>query len=273
MTDSPPTITPRKHAGYGWIADLPDQRDYLFSAPPERMSALPPEVNLEPSCPEVYQQGQLGSCTAQAIAGAIQFERRREGLPDYTPSRLFIYWQERCIEGTINEDCGAMLRDGMKVVSKLGAPPESLWPYEEGKFSTKPPDDVYDDARQDTVLRYLRLSHNLQQLKACLADGFPFVFGFTVYDAFESEEVAKSGMLNLPQPGEAMLGGHAVMAVGYSDSLQAWKIRNSWSSAWGINGYFWMPYPYLLERGLSNDFWTVRQLSGTAASLRASHAD
>ena len=259
MIDAPVLAT-RRQAGYGWRPDLPDQRDILFAARPERIGQLPSEVDLEPVCPEVYAQGQLGSCTANAIAAAMQYERRRHGLPNVMLSRLFIYWHERRIEGTVRVDAGAMLRDGMKVVAHLGAPPESDWPYIEDEFATPPPSHLSDEAAQNTVLRYMRVSRQMQQMKGCLADGFPFVFGFTVYETFESEMVGRTGMLDLPLAGEKMLGGHAVLAVGYSDQLQRWKVRNSWGRGWGLRGYFWMPYPYLLTNGLSNDFWTIRQL-------------
>ena len=95
-------------------------------------------------------------------------------------------------------------------------------------------------------------------MKSCLAEGYPFVFGFTVYESFESEAVAKSGKLNMPKKGEAQVGGHAVMAVGYSDSSKRFIVRNSWGTSWGLNGYFTMPFDYLLNENLSDDFWTIR---------------
>src|SRR5580692_7685401 len=113
-----------KHS-YGWVPDLPDQRDFMFAAPVENMAALPPNVDLRPQCPkEVYDQGQLGSCTANAIAGALEFEMLKQRLNAFTPSRLFIYYNERVIEGTTATDSGALIRDGIKSVNSQGACPE-----------------------------------------------------------------------------------------------------------------------------------------------------
>src|SRR6266436_2634478 len=129
----------RKIKRYGWIPDIPDQRDYLYAAPPAFLRALPPRVDLRKQCPPVYDQGQLGSCTANAIGGAIEFDQMKEKLPQiFIPSRLFIYYNERVIEGTVNTDAGAMLRDGIKTVAKQGACPEPMWPYLIARFKTRP---------------------------------------------------------------------------------------------------------------------------------------
>jgi C1A family cysteine protease len=253
---------PYKIKRYGWVPDFPDQRDHMFAAPPPVLASLPPSVDLRPQCPPVYDQGELGSCTGNAIAGAIQFDRRKQQLdPDWVPSRLFIYYNEREIEGTVDSDSGAMIRDGIKSVNKLGVCPEDMWPYDITKFADKPPAECYDRALECRVVSYSRLFPNLLQLKGCLASGYPFVFGFTVYDSFESPEVAQTGVLQMPSPGENMLGGHAVVAVGYDDADQRFIIRNSWGDAWGQQGYFTMPYQYLIDRSLSSDRWTLRLIS------------
>jgi C1A family cysteine protease len=250
---------PRKIARYGWIPDLPDQRDHLFAAPPELLPTLPPSVDLRPECPAVYDQGQLGSCTANAIAGAIEFDQMKEKLADvFPPSRLFIYYNERVTEGTVSTDSGAQIRDGIKSVAKQGAPPETDWPYDITKFGDAPPQAAIADAAKHTVTAYQRVARNLMQMKGCLAAGYPFVFGFSVYDSFESQAVAQSGHAPLPGAGEQLLGGHAVAAVGYDDANQWWVARNSWGTSWGMAGYFTLPYAYLTQRGLSSDFWTLR---------------
>lgn len=243
---------------YGWVPDLPDQRDLVYAAPAPVITALPTAVDLRPHCPAVYDQGQLGSCTGNSIAGAIEFERSKQGLTDFVPSRLFIYYNERVMEHTVNSDSGAQIRDGIKVVAKLGAPPETEWPYDITKFADKPPANVFSDAMKNRVTSYQRVSRVLNQFKGCLASGYPFVMGFTVYDSFESAQVAKTGVLNMPQPGESVAGGHAVLAVGYDDNSQRFIIRNSWGPDWGMKGYFTMPYQYLMESNLSDDFWTIR---------------
>jgi C1A family cysteine protease len=251
----------RKIAGYGWNRDLPDGRDFMYAAPVEVISALPKTVDLRPRCPDVYDQGQLGSCTANAIGAALEFDQMKQQEPDpFTPSRLFIYYNERVIEGTVSSDSGAQIRDGVKSVNQLGAPPETAWPYMITKFRNKPPKTAYTDALKNQAIIYQRLTPTLSQLKGCVASGYPFVFGFTVYESFESAAVAKSGKVPMPQADEQQLGGHAVLAVGYQESSQTFIVRNSWGSGWGMEGYFTMPYPYLLQPTLSSDFWTIRSV-------------
>lgn len=249
---------------YGWVPDLPDQRDFSYSAPAPLLMALPTMVDLRPQCPPVYDQGQLGSCTGNSIAGAIQFEQMKQKLNSFVPSRLFIYYNERVIENTVNSDSGAQIRDGIKVVAKLGAPPETDWPYDITEFTDKPPANAYADAAKNKVTSYQRVTRALSQFKGCLASGYPFVFGFTVYDSFESTTVAQSGHAPMPQAGEKVAGGHAVVAVGYDDQNQWFIVRNSWADTWGMKGYFTLPYQYLLETNLSDDFWTIRMVEGPA---------
>jgi len=132
-------MQPRTLRGYGWVPDLPDHRDRVYQAPMRRLEALPPSVDLSTGCPDVYDQGQLGSCTANAIAAALEFDQMKQQVKDvFVPSRLFIYYNERVIERTVDDDSGAMIRDGIKSVSKEGAPHETLWPYDISKFRTKP---------------------------------------------------------------------------------------------------------------------------------------
>jgi C1A family cysteine protease len=246
---------------YGWAPDLPDHRDHLYSAPQPVLAKLPPKKDLRSGCPPVYDQGQLGSCTANAISGAIQFEQKKQAVAVFMPSRLFVYYNERDMEGTVNSDAGAQIRDGVKSIATLGVCPEPEWPYDINKFADKPTPACYTDATKCEAVGYQRLdSSNLNQLKGCIASGFPFVFGFTVYDAFESADVAKTGVLNMPGPKEKVVGGHAVMAVGYDDTAQRFTVRNSWGKDWGIKGYFTIPYSYLTTSDLADDFWTIRIL-------------
>lgn len=256
-----PTYT-RKIQRFGWIPDLPDARDHLYGAPMAVMATLPPKGDLRPQCPAVYDQGQLGSCTANAIAAAIQFDRMKQHLsPDFVPSRLFIYYNERVIEGTVSTDSGAQIRDGIKSVAKQGACPENDWPYDISKFTVRPPAAEYKEALADRAVSYSRLVQNANLLKGCLASGYPFVFGFSVYESFESQAVAQSGVVPMPSPSEQNIGGHAVLAVGYDDSTQRFIVRNSWGPSWGMAGYFTMPYAYVLDSNLADDLWTIRLVS------------
>ena len=246
---------------YGWIPDLPDQRDHMYASPYAASVTLPSSVDLRPFCPAVYDQGQLGSCTANAIAGALEFDEMKEGLASIVmPSRLFIYYNERAMEGTTATDSGAQIRDGIKTVAAQGACSESEWPYDITKFAVQPPSGCYQDGLQNKALSYQREVHNLDLMRACLASGYPFVFGMTVYESFESQAVAQSGQVPMPAPNEQSVGGHAVLAVGYDDTQQVFLVRNSWGASWGMQGYFALPYAYLSNSNLTDDLWTIRMV-------------
>jgi len=230
----------------------------MFRAP-RKAGPLPKSVDLRSGCPKIYDQGQLGSCTANAIAAAVEFDQRKQNLaPTFTPSRLFIYYNERALEGTVATDSGAMLRDGIKAVADDGACPETMWPYVEGDFAEMPPAPCFKIGKLHPAVNYLRLSQDLGQMKACLAAGYPFVLGFTVYESFESDDVAHSGVVPMPGSSETSMGGHAVMAAGYDDASGRFLVRNSWGVEWGMGGYFTIPYAYLTDDNLADDFWTIR---------------
>jgi C1A family cysteine protease len=254
-----PTLPRRSAKWYGWIPDLPDRRDRMYSAPIPTAAPLPPHVDMRGLCPPVFDQGELGSCTANAIGGAIEFDQMKQALTDvFVPSRLFIYYNERVIEGTVDEDAGAMIRDGIKSVARQGAPHESLWPYVMTRFRTRPSSAAYTDAAKHTAVLYQRVTRDITQMKGCLASGYPFIVGFSVYESFETQAVAATGHAPMPKPSETLLGGHAVLAVGYDDANLWFVMRNSWGARWGLEGYFTLPYEYLLDANLSDDFWTIR---------------
>ena len=251
---------------YGWVRDLPDHRDMMFGLPLVRQKApLPPSVDLRPGCPSVYDQGELGSCTANAIGAAHQFEQIKQKNPDvFNPSRLFIYYNERFMENTVYSDSGAQIRDGIKSVAKQGVCSEVSWPYDIPVFSKRPSDVCYTEAAKHQVTSYLRLNQDLKTMKQCLAAGYPFVFGFSVYESFETDAVAKTGIVPMPYNAERILGGHAVMCVGYDDSKQLFTVRNSWGTDWGDVGHCYMPYSYLTGVSLACDFWTIRLVEDEA---------
>lgn len=252
-------LTVRSARWYGWLPDLPDHRDLRYRAPLAMLGPLPRAVDLRRRCPPVYNQGSLGSCTANAIAAALEFDQMRQKQADaFVPSRLFIYYNGRVIENSVAEDSGAMIRDAIKAVARQGAPHERLWPYVIKQFRRKPSAAAYKDARRHSAVLYQRLQKDLQQLRGCLASGFPFTFGFSVYSSFESDEVARTGRVPMPARKEKLLGGHAVVAVGYDHVKKRFIVRNSWGAGWGVKGYCTMPYEYLLDENLSDDFWTIK---------------
>jgi len=251
-----------KHGGYGYIPDTPDDRDHAWHETEAGKLALaaplPPSVSLRHACPPVYNQGQLGSCTGNGVAGALEFEQIRQGEPRVTPSRLFIYYEERVIEDTVMDDSGAQIRDGLKVVATKGAPPETDWPYNTARFAQKPPASAYADAAKHKAIKYARVQPDLNHIKAALAAGTPVVFGMPVYESFESEEVAETGIVPMPEPGEEILGGHCMVLTGYSDHTRRLGDRNSWGTSWGSGGYCTLPYEMV---SMFSDLWTISRVS------------
>ena len=243
---------------YGWKPDLQDDRDIHYSSVYRIPKKLPKKIDLRSLCPTVEDQGKLGSCTAHALTGALEVLEKKDGIPVVQMSRLFLYYNERAIENTIPSDNGARIRDGIKSLVKQGVCTEDSWPYLIDNFQSKPTDDCYRNALEHQVTSYQRID-TLDQMRSCLADGFPFVFGFTVYESFESQAIAKTGIVNMPSAYESPLGGHAVLAVGYNDNEKRFIVRNSWSSNWGIKGYFTIPYDYLVDHDLAKDMWTIRR--------------
>jgi len=240
---------------YTWKPDSVDSRDYILTA---TSAKLPAFVDLRSAMPDIEDQGYLGSCTGNAIVGALEYLDKKNDNVYEDISRLFVYYQERLMEGTVNQDSGAQIRDGIKACAKIGACTEKLWPYDYSKFTVKPSDEAYADAAKRKITQYLRIT-NINALKQSLADGYPVVFGFRVYKYFETEEMSKTGILKMPSWYESPLGGHAVLCVGYDDVSSRIIVRNSWGKGWGQEGYFTMPYKYVTKSNLSSDYWSIRK--------------
>lgn len=243
---------------YGWVPDRPDHRDEKFKADIVR-TVLPKKIDTRVNHPNIYDQSTLGSCTSNGISDIFDYTHFKIHKEFMYPSRLFIYYGEREMEGTINEDSGAMIRDGIKFVASAGVCPEKMWTYDISKFTIKPPSIAYTEARKHKILSYQRVN-SLLQLKQALAQDMPVVFGFTVYESFESEKVAKTGIMTYPKKTERSLGGHCVVAVGYDDDKKWVICRNSWGTSWGDKGYFYMPYSYFIK-DLTDDFWCIKTVS------------
>jgi C1A family cysteine protease len=245
---------------YGWKRDLPDIRDHYFTLAPAQ---YPQKLDLRIYFPAPYDQGRLGSCTAQAIAGAFDYEwRQHKKGPSFVPSRLFIYYNERWIEGTVNQDSGAYIRDGFKAMNQWGVANETLWPYVISKFAVKPGQNVYADGAQRKTLthQYARINQDRNTLCSILATNQPIVFGFSVYESYETATVRRTGYVPLPRSNERQLGGHAVLMIGYDTARQVYIFRNSYSSNWGDKGYGYLPFSYVENKNLAADFWILKTL-------------
>jgi len=242
-----------------------DRRTRLTAPKP-----LPPRMDLREQgiVPEVWDQGPIGSCTGHGGGAAHEIERRRQKFTPRTPSRLALYYFERELEGDINDDAGAQIRTCIKAMNQVGVPREELWPYDVTKFRDKPAPAAYMDAGDHQLVSSSWLDETPEAICAALADGRPVVFGFTVFESFESAETARTGVVPMPAKGEKSLGGHCVAAVGFEITDAgtprtgpfAWLlnavlgppkldgyllVRNSWSAGWGLQGYFKLPFAFV----------------------------
>ena len=239
-----------------WKADRLDTRDYKYQV---TQKINPKLVDLRSYCSPIENQGSLGSCTGQSIAGAIELLNKRGGKPNDV-SRLFIYYYERVLLGTVNYDSGAYIRDGIKATNKYGASLESRWPYDIRKYKQEPVTEAKTDALNRKVTRYERV----EDFNGCidaLSNGYPVVMGFYVYESFMSKNVAKTGIMPYPNTKrEKLLGGHAVLLVGYNKTKKVFIVRNSWGTNWGDNGYFYMPFD-VVNPNMSSDYWIIKSVN------------
>jgi C1A family cysteine protease len=225
----------------------------LMKLPP--LPKLPVFTDLRVKMPPIYNQGDLGSCTANALCAVIGCDS-----PEIIGSRLFLYYNERKLENDIPDDVGATLSDGIKCLQIYGICQETLWTYDISKFAVKPSDACYTQSGLHKVLKANNIQNDLISMKTSLANGLPFVVGIMIYESFESDKVTSSGIVPMPNiETEQLFGGHAVVCVGYNDTKQMWLMRNSWGTEWGLNGYFYLPYEYLIG-DLATDLWNISSI-------------
>jgi C1A family cysteine protease len=274
-----------ERTGLGWLPDYPDFRDYTEDEKSVKpmlskvgvtktlKAALPTSVDLQPWCPPVENQGSIGSCTANAGVAIFEYFERRAFGKHIDASRLFLYKATRNLLHWTG-DTGAFLRTTMGAMVLFGVPPEEYWPYAVADYEKEPPAFCYAFAQNYKAISYYRLDPSgisktalLTNIKTNLAGGLPSMFGFTVYGSYTQANT--TGKIPYPTKGEKIIGGHAVVAVGYDDSVKikntftgatetkgALLIRNSWGPGWGSNGYGWLPYEYVLK-GLAVDWWSM----------------
>lgn len=253
---------PIRAGSYGYRPSLADQRDLIlrFTAAQQRATAASVDLRSTGYLPDVWDQGQLGSCVAHGAGAAYSYDLAKQGsAKNFTPARLFIYYNGRIIENTVSSDSGLTITDGAKSINQYGCPPESDWGYNISQYTVKPPVQAYTDGAARQSVKYARVPQTTVDMQACLTGGFPIVVGFTVYESFESQAVANTGVVPMPGPGEQVLGGHCTLLVGF-DLKGSWILRNSWGSDWGTDGYFTMPQAYLTNPKLASDFWVVQQV-------------
>lgn len=255
---------------YGWMRDLPDHRDFTKSYRTEEDATFFNKVDLTDHCPPVFDQGHLGSCTANAISNAYLYdELKQDNASEFIPSRLFIYYNERRLQNTIDQDSGSSVRIGMKTINAQGVCAEDEWPYDINEFTVEPAEECYDFAKTHHSVKYYSVNQTEEDLKAALTHNYPVVFGFSVYSSLETDDVSKTGKVPMPSKDDSLLGGHCVLLVGYNDETKEFKFMNSWGKDWGENGYGYFPYKYLLNKKLASDFWTVEKVTNPPASAPA----
>ena len=221
-------------------------------------TVIPPVVDLRKRFPEPFDQGELGSCTANALCAIVSYDLSSS----FIGSRLFLYYNERVLENEINEDAGALLSDGVLTLQKYGICSENTWPYDVSKFTVKPHENAYNEATRHKAIKVSHIANDITSMKNSLANGNPFVVGIEIFDSFETEHVAKTGIVPLPNPEtERYQGGHAVVCCGYDDNKKHWIMRNSWGPHWGDGGYFYIPYLYLLDSFYASDLWSIQTIS------------
>jgi C1A family cysteine protease len=245
---------------YAVVRDVHDHRDHLYKA--DAPIDVPDLVDLRPGCSPIQNQDQLGCCTGFAIVGALEFDENKQREAFVKLSELFVYFNERDFEGDINEDGGAQIRDGIKLIARLGVCQESLWPYNEERFRDRPSLEAFQDGLNHRAIAYKRVIVEQDQFEHALAAGYPIVMGITVFESFESDAVAANGLVPMPNiQTEECMGGHAVLAVGYDRKRRLVIVRNSWGPDWGDHGYFYLPYEFMFGSGLVSDAWTVSQIA------------
>lgn len=247
---------------YGYYPDVPDARDKLYPVPPPSppiLKQVPSSVDLSPWMPEVLDQLDLGACVWHGVPEALRYDFRKSGKPDVMPSRLQGYYDTRVMYDEVGVDSGTTIRDALKVLRGSGTGPETDWPYVTSKFAEKPPKKLYEESVPQTDFEYLRVSVTSHSLRYVLRAGFPVIIGLALFETFETQKVASTGIVPMPDlNNEGMIGGHCMLCIGYGKMPGYFTVRNSWGDDWGDKGNCYMPYEYLGNRDYGSDYWVIK---------------
>lgn len=247
------------HRLTGWIQDTAGIADPSIARLRLSAGTIAAQSDLRAQMPPVYDQGQVGSCTGNGIAAILDYARRKQNsrLRWCSPSRLFIYFEERRIEGTINEDAGAMIRTGIDVITDTGVCRESRWPYIERNWPVKPSARAYADACNYQALHGYKCDNgDARSIRLALSNGYPVVFGSLLYSGIDRVD-RWHPTLEMPRKGESPAGGHCMVIVGHNDTTRTYIVRNSWGIRWCLDGHFYVPYDYIHSRRLTGDCWVI----------------
>lgn len=260
---------------FGWKRDLTDYRDFKYSAHPDMQGPLSilQAVDLRSKMPPIDDQGQAGSCVANASVGNLEYLELIDLVSHFKGpevfdasqyeqlSRMFVYANARIYDGDLDQDNGTQLRSAVMTLKQYGVCEESLWPYDlSQKLFTAPSTQAYEQGKQHLILTAHKIDNTqMSQMTQCLAQGYPFIFGITVYSSFMSNDVASTGIVPMPVSNDSVEGGHALCCVGFDNETKQFIVRNSWGTNWGLQGYCMIPYSYLTNSELASDFWTIRK--------------
>lgn len=264
-TQTPKPTPPPTKRKYGWRPELPDQRDFPYTAVLNVPLNVvhPRRIDMREDLPPAWDQGMIGSCVGHAVAGMVSYLMKRQNRNVFTapPSRYFIYYNARKLQGWEDEDTGCYIRDAFKTLRSEGVCSEKDWEHNPRQVTWPPTPPCYKDAEGEQSLVYGRVKNQIHDMMLTILENrFPIVGGITVYESFESSEVAATGMVPLPRPTERVLGGHAILIVGYDLQKKRYLVRNSWGEGWGQAGHCWIPFSYIENTNLADDFWVVTRV-------------
>jgi C1A family cysteine protease len=269
---------------YGLIRQTPDPRDLKFTVSKRTTNVLSSSYDVSSRTGPMLNQGALGTCGPNTTAECIDYDELAENQALAAPSRLYIYFNTRYLQGSVSTDSGVQNRTMLKALAIYGYCPETMWPYSDDKttFLLQPSQDCYTTGGRNLITNYASVAVDLNQMKGVISTGFPFIFGTYVFQGIESDAAASTGIVPMPASGEQPIGGHDVSFVGYSDIQQpgvkpgniwpagTFKFRNHWlnndGSLWGDGGYGYFSYAAATNANWVSDLWVINAVPGVAVT-------